>query len=360
MTSITTKTRTLRADRLLGAAGAALVAGITLLAAPTAAAQAFDAQRVVGDLTSGETERVQRARDAAADYLGDPTLSVSDRLATVSAIGDAVTEAAASDDDHLVTNALLIAGRFVTPSGFQVLTESLGDSRPGVRYAACRGLRSSFEILADQASPSLQPQAARRALDSLLETAADEQDLHIVASAYRAIAELLTVTAGPLKPLESYAGERLASIADSRVADLAELDASDYPLALGSALYTSLEYRRLMQQPGRRIEDSTIRAAAALAGEIIGHAYGEYERAGSIEDIDADRRELLRQAIATAESVAYLAAERLGAEPTQTSIAQDFGNADDRAFRAGIFRVIGPAGTIPGEGIQIDLTPTGN
>ena len=325
----------------------------------TASAQNFDAARLAADLASGETERVQDARDAAVGYLGNPGLSVSDRLAAVSALEPAINDAARADDEFVVVNAILIAGQFVTPSGFQILTDHLDHEKPGVRYAAYRGLRSAFGILANQTAPSLQPAAARTAFDRLAEAARAEPDVNTLEAAYRALAESLTLTANPLKPLEAAAGASLAALADERVNALATLESDDYTLTLGSTLYVALEYRRLLGSAGRRLDDQTIRAAAALAGELIGHAYGQFEAAGSINAIDPERRDLLRQSLSAAESVAYLALGRMGQQATQTALAESFGTGDDRAFRAGVFRVIGPAGSLAQAGVKIDNAPSG-
>ncbi len=334
-----------------------LIAAFTVaLASAQAPAQSFDPEALAQDLASGETDRVQEARDDAVAYLGNPGLSVSDRLAAVSALEGAVAEASNAEDEFVATNALLIAGQFVTPTGFQVLTDHLSQDRPGIRYAAYRGLRSSFAILADQTAPSLQPGAARAAFDRLVQAARDETDANTLESAYRAIAESLTITANPLKPLETQAGATLAEVADERIDTLAELTQDDYALTLGSALYVALEYRRLLGSAGRRVDDQTTRAAAALAGELIGHAYAEFDAAGGIGSINAERRELLRQTLSTAESVAYLALGRLGQQAAETDLAGAFQAADDRTFRAGAFRVID---SLASAGIEIDNTPTG-
>ncbi len=341
---------------------AAFIALATLapVANDPALAQAFDAERLAADLASGETDRVQRARDASVDYLGNPGLSVSDRLAAVSALEAAVAEAVAADDEFVGINALLIAGQFVTPSGFQLLTDRLGSDTPGVRYAAYRGLRSAFSILANQTAPSLQPNAARSAFQRLAEAARQESDPNTLESAYRALAEALTMSAGPLKPLEAEAGAALAAIADERVNRLSELTGDEYVLTLGSTVYVALEYRRLIGNQSRRIDDATPRAAAALAGELIGHAYAQFDAAGSIDAIDPERRDLLRQTLSTAESLAYLALGRLGQQVEPTTLAETFRNGDDRSFRAGVLRVIGPAGSIARAGITIDNQPSGD
>lgn len=338
---------------------AAFLTLATLAGATTVVGQSFDAERLAADLASGETQRVQDARDSAVDYLGNPSLSVSDRLAAVSALESAVSEAANGDDEFVGVNALLIAGQFVTPSGFQMLTDQLQAETPGVRYAAYRGLRSAFNILADQNAPSLQPAAARSAFDRLADAARTESDANTLESSYRALAEALSVTASPLKPLEARAGATLASIADARVDQLAELEGDEYTLTLGAIVYVSLEYRRMLGAPGRRFDDATLQAAAALAGELIGHSYGEFQNAGSIASINADRRELLRQAISAAEGLAFVALGQLGEQAAATNLAQAFGTGDDRAYRAGVLRVIGPAGSLNIDGVTIDGAPAG-
>ncbi|MEM9661769.1 MAG: hypothetical protein AAF937_05625 [Planctomycetota bacterium] len=341
---------------------AAFVSLATLAASQGAAvlAQPFDAARLAADLTSGETARVQDARDAAVGYLGNPGLSVSDRLAAVSAVESAVTSAAESEDEFVGVNALLIAGQFVTPSGFQLLTDRLDDETPGVRYSAYRGLRSAFGILADQNAPSLQPAAARTAFDRLAEAARSEQDANTLESAYRALAEPLTVSASPLKPLETQAGATLARVADERVAQLALMEGDSYALTLGAVVYVSLEYRRLLGTPGRRFDDATLQSAAALSGELIGHAYDEFQRAGStIDGIDADRRALLRQTLSAAESLAFVALRGLGESVAPTTLAEAFENGDNRAFRAGVLRIIGPAGSLSQAGVAVDGAPSG-
>ncbi|MEO1513298.1 MAG: hypothetical protein AAFU70_14590, partial [Planctomycetota bacterium] len=80
---------------------------------------------------------------------------------------------------------------------------------------------------------------------------------------------------------------------------------------------------------------------------------------GRLASIDPDRRELLRQTISTAESVAYLALGRLGEQAAETNLAAAFGSGDDRAFRAGVFRIIGPAGSIPAVGVELQNAPSG-
>lgn len=336
-----------------------IAAHILAFAAAGLSAQTFDPASVTEDLSSADTRRVQNARDDAVAYLGNPGLSVSDRLAAVQALDAPIAEAAESDDEFVVTNALLIAGQFVTPTGFQILTDHLDADSPSIRYAAYRGLRSSFAILADQSAPSLQPSAAQSAFSRLVEAVGTESDANTLEAGYRAIAEALTVTASPLKPLESAAGVALGRLAADRMGQLDALDESDYAPTLGSSLYAALEYRRLLSTAGRRIDDATARSAAALAGEIIGHAYAQFEAAGGISNIDPDRRELVRQALSTAESVAYLALGRLNADPTQTNLAGAFQNADDRAFRADAFRLIGPAGSIRGAGVELSNAPSG-
>ena len=76
-------------------------------------------------------------------------------------------------------------------------------------------------------------------------------------------------------------------------------------------------------------------------------------REQTIAGLTPEEREPLQQAIAASENLVYFALNRLGADVDRTTIAESFQNADDRAFRSGVLRVIGPTGSVRQAGIEV-------
>lgn len=334
------------------ALAASLVSGLS-------SGQAFDAAGVVRQIEAGTTESIQAARTSILRYLGDPRLSVGDRLASAGALIQAVAGAVASEDEFTTVNGVLMAGSLVTPESMPIVTSALTDGRPGVRYAGCKALGDSLAIIGGQGSPSVQPDVARRALDQLTAAARDEQDPAVVECAFRAIAAATSMSASSMKPLEPVAAEALAALAEQRVGTLDALHGDAYTRTLGAVVYAAAESRRLLSESRPGDTAATRTAAATLGGEIIGHAYKVFAGQGSIAAIDEAHREHLAQAAAVGEALVFFAARALGKPAENTQIAEALRAGDDRAFRSQALRLIGPTGVLAGLGVTIDNAPTG-
>lgn len=323
------------------------------------AAQAFDSAAVIRQIEAGTTDSIQSARTSVVRYLGDPRLSVGDRLAAAGALIQAVTGAVASEDEFTTVNGVLMAGSLVTPESMPIVTSSLTDGRPGVRYAGCKALGDSLAIIGRQASPSVQPDVARRALDQLTAAAREEQDPSILECAFRAIVAASSMSASSMKPLEPIAAESLAALAEQRVSTLDAISGDEYTRTLAAVVYAAAEARRMLSENRPSDTLATRTAAATLGGEIIGHTYKVFASRGSIAAIDETQREHLAQAVAVGEGAVYFAARAMGKPAETTQIAEAIRAGDDRAFRAQALRLIGPTGVLAGLGVTIDNAPTG-
>ncbi|MGP1271778.1 MAG: hypothetical protein ACTS22_00435 [Phycisphaerales bacterium] len=325
---------------------------LLLLVAPMHG-QGFDADAIARGLTEGDTAEIQRARSEAVAYLGTD-LRVSDRLAADAALGASVDEALGSDDEFRVVNALLVAGHLVTPTSLQKLTPFLDDERPGVRYTALKSLRASLEILSRQASPSLQPDAAMSALSVLERVASAERDPAAIEAALRAIAAAGSMASPQMRVLQDRAAIALPTIAAEHLARLEAMDDDGlHTQTLGAILYAMLELRIDLSNRDARMPDNAVRAAAKLGGDMIAYVFRLYEKGQTVASISQERREPLAQAISASETLVFFALSRLGADVERTTIADAFQNADDRAFRAGVLRVIGPTGSLSQAGVQV-------
>ena len=326
---------------------------LMLLLAPALLAQGFDAESVARGLTEGDTAAIQKARADAVGYLSSE-LRVSDRLAADEALGSAVQAALDSDDEFRVINALLVAGHLVTPTSLQRVTPFLSDERPGVRYTAYKAMRVSMDILSSQASPSLQPDAATSAIEMLVNATARETDPASVEAGFRAIAAAATMASPQLRSLADNAALALPTSASAHLARLDSIpDLDDRQQTLGAILYAMLELRIDLSNRNARMTDAAVRAATKLGGDMIAHAYRAYEVEGTIAGISEPQRAPLQQAIAASESLVFFGMSRLGADVDRTTIAEAFPHADDRAYRSGVLRIIGPAGVLKQIGIEI-------
>ncbi|MEM9165971.1 MAG: hypothetical protein AAGB48_02990 [Planctomycetota bacterium] len=319
-----------------------------------AAGQGFDSQAVAEGLSTGDTASIQRARSQAVEYLASPTLRVQQRLEADDALRPALGQALASEDEFRTVNALLVMGHLVTPTSLQAVTPYLEDPRPGVKYAAYKAMRTSLNILSQQAAPSLQPNAALDAFGSLVEAVEAQTDPIAIEGGLRAIAAADRVSAQNLRQLEEAARRALPTVASLHAERLeSQDDPEDYRVLIGAMLYAMLELRIAINAPDARFSDEALTSAASLGGAVLSHAYTAYEAAGGISSIDDDRRELLGQAIAASETLVYFALRGLGTDAQPTGLAATFQSEDDRGFRAGILRIIGPTGILQRNGIQV-------
>jgi phage tail protein X len=126
-------------------------------------------------LTSGDHDEVARARGALVAPLQAASVSVRFRLAYSQALGDALRAAIQGKDEVQAVNALRLAGELATPSAIVLITPSLTDQRPAVRFAATFAAARLFDAVARH-DPAPSPEQLTKLIRDLRLPAEGETD----------------------------------------------------------------------------------------------------------------------------------------------------------------------------------------
>ena len=325
----------------------------TLLAAPAAllltlsiAAQPVD-QRDLDNLTSEDVELVLAARPDILDVIGNPGLSVGDRLQAAGQLVDPVRSLVESDDELLEVNGLLLAGALVTPDAMELIESGFESDKPGVRYEATRALRTTFTILGSQRTPSLQAQEVSRQIKALADVLRHDPDPYVSEGAARALVAAANMNDQRLDAIAQRAFSELALGSAERMQTIGDLPEGQRRGIIRIAMITNFNLRKILQDRKRNLEAQHVIDAATVAGDSLAYAYGRFQDSGrKIDAIDPEEREAIAQLIGTSELVVYFARTRLERQPERTALRDAFASGKDRDFNRGILSLIGSSGVL--------------
>ncbi|HED52633.1 MAG TPA: hypothetical protein ENJ00_00320 [Phycisphaerales bacterium] len=339
-----------------------LAAHAALLVTLSAAAQPVD-QRDLDKLGSDDIELVTDARPDILDVIGNPGLSVGDRLQAAGQLVEPVRSLIASDDELREVNGLLLAGALVTPDAMELIETGFESDKPGVRYTATRALRNTFAILGSQRTPSLQAQEISRQIKTLGEVLRHDPDPYVSEGAARALVAAANMADPRLNPIAQRAFSELALGTADRMQSLGDLPEDQHLGIIRIAMVTNFNLRKILQDRKRNLDNKHVIGAASVAGDSLAYAYSRFQNAGrKLEAIDPSERDTLAQLVGTSELVVYFARARLERQPDRTSLREAFASGKDRDFNRGILALIGKSGVLcnPPFGLEADrFVPSG-
>jgi hypothetical protein len=128
------------------------------------------------NLGSDNPQLIKRDRISLLEPLADPQSSPAFRLRFSEAISGSLNTLAASENEIVVINAMVIAGDLATAQGVELLNKGLASAKPAVRYQAAFGFRRTFEALTSMSTPTMRPDQAESAIRAVSEAIAKESD----------------------------------------------------------------------------------------------------------------------------------------------------------------------------------------
>lgn len=324
------------------AAGQTLPAGIesrtTLGPADAQAVEAF-VRELLPAMEQAPLE-VERARRAITTPLLAPGVSVAFRQQLASGLGPALERLAKHERDHVAANAMLVAGRIASTNTLGALRAGLADQRPGVRYAAAKGVETVFDAVAGSAPAVDSGQLAilTRDVAKLVETDADALVADGASLALLAAARMQTRQG--FDALSSQAATALAAAATKRAQAIAPGSAADGLRVLARAVVGLSQIARdvAARLEGVALSDDAKRQIGGLAGDALAAAV-------RLADDPAADKDALRQIVAASESMAVFAAQSLRSDPnTALRAAAELDAGRRERFVAEVQKVIGPDG----------------
>ena len=320
-------------------------AAIALMTALPALAQPVE-QRDLDRLSSDNVEQVQSARSSIITAISNPQMAVGDRLQASSQLIEPVRALIESGEENQIVNGLMIAGSIVTPEAIGLIESTYASEIPGVRYAAMRALRTSFRILGDQRTPSLQTQEVARQLKTAGEILRTDSDAYVAEGAARALTQAAKMSDNRLAASAEAAFTELAKGASSRLTELSTLPQVKQDGVVRVAMISTFELGRMLQGANRPGQPA-VREAAALAGDSLAYVYKRFQDAGrQIGSIDPDEKAVLTQLVGSSETLIYYARRALGQTAEQTQLRANFESANDRDFNRNILSIIGGSGVL--------------
>lgn len=297
-------------------------------------------------LSEGHAE-IKRARSALiAPIQQDPKVSVAFRLEYARVLTPTLRALTRGDRDINAVNALRLAGELATTSGLEILSDSLADKRPSIRFAAVSGFAATFSAI-EATSPAIAPaQQAIRALTTLKTSMERETDPQVL-EAY-----IIAFRAGSRVPTAKLAGVRPAAV--KALADSVSLLARGVNDASRDAVFrravNAAREALIVQGINEpKLERAELEAAAGMAGEILASAHRRL-KAGELSD-DSDQTKRTRAElvliVADADSTIQWANTGLSG-PTFPSLklSELIQQSKDAEFQTTVLRVIGPNGLL--------------
>ncbi|GAB5496913.1 MAG: hypothetical protein Phyf2KO_19930 [Phycisphaerales bacterium] len=298
-------------------------------------------------LTSESFEDIREARSDIMAVIDDPNLATSERLNASSQLIEPLSAMIESGDELKVVNALMIAGNIVTPEAIALIEASYESENPGVRYAALKALRSTFDILGNQRTPSIDISEINRQIQTASDILRADGDTYVAEGAARALIAAAKMRDNRLSASAELAFGQLASAASARLGSIDDVQEDKQMGVIRIAMMSNFELGRILQSGPNKPGRDAIRTAAGLAGDSLAHAFGEFEAAGrQIASISEDNAEVLAQLVGASENLVYSAQTALGQDPTRAALRGAFESGNDRNFNRAILTLIGGSGVL--------------
>ncbi len=298
-------------------------------------------------LSSDQFEDIKRARSAIIDVIDDPGLGVSQRLDASSQLIDPLETLMASGDELKMVNALMIAGSLITPEAMALIEDAYENENPGVRYAAVKALRSTFEVLGAQRTPSLQSGEVTRQIQTASEILKNDEDLFVAEGAARALISAAKMRDQRLTSAATRAFAALTEATTERLNSIDELSESEADGLIRIVMLADFELGRIVQSGPAQPSNDQLVEAGALAGDSLAYVYRRFEEAGrTIGSMESDDAAMLGQLVSSAENLLYSVQAKLGQNASRVSLKAAFDSGNDRDFNRGILTLIGGSGVL--------------
>lgn len=319
-----------------------LPAGFEEQPSPNSATLSTFADAISEHLRSGDASRISQARERVLERLNNPAVSVGFRLGLTDQLTQDLREIASGDSGLAATNALRIAGEIGTSGSLEVVIESLENEQATIRYTAAVAAGATFDV-ANSTAPPLRERPVNTLIDALANRIETDADPEVIAASMRALLSARQVTRGPLVPQASRALVRLSESAGKRLSGLASADMTPEHerRLLVAVIGAGAGLRDQLADVGRQTPLDVRKAAAALAGDALGHVYGVVRTEG-IPD-NEDTRQLMIQLVDTAEKVIFFADDSSG---SASSLAQTLRERNREGFIRGVVSLVGPGGRL--------------
>lgn len=298
-------------------------------------------------LGSESFEDIKRARSEIIGAIDDPYMATRDRLEASGQLIEPLTALIESGDELKIVNALMIAGNIVTPEAVALIEDSYTHESPGIRYAALKALRSTFEILGNQRTPSIETQEINRQIQTASEILKSDADSYVAEGAARALIAAAKMRDNRLAAPAELAFAQLAQASSARIGSIESLPEEKQLGSIRIAMMANFELGRILQSAPSKPGRDSIRSAAGLAGDSLAFVYSEFENAGrKIESLDEQKTTMLAQLIGASENLVYSAQTTLGQDPSRASLRGAFESGNDRDFNRAILTLIGGSGVL--------------
>jgi hypothetical protein len=298
-------------------------------------------------LTSGDPERIDRAKDALSRPLRDGQATVAFRLEASRRLAPALRQAMEGAGADVAVNAAIVAGDLGSEAGLELLRQLRNDERLAVRYRAIKGYGMAL-MLADQAQggAAFNEEAAQRVVRELGEgLKAETEPLLLVAF----VTSLEQASAGSrfpglrdraLQALASAVGARLSKL-NGTVADGAEVD----PLVRGL-----IHTRGQMIRVRNPVAPDAQRAAVEASGHIVAWGFRFARANNRLPDPEnpgeADLHRTLLTGVNTAIQTLTLVAPARQQEIEALGLPAAIRNGDVQGFLRGAGQLIGEGGIL--------------
>jgi len=309
---------------------------------------------LTADLTSGEPDRLSRARKNLVRLTFNPNVSVAFRNALSRELEPTLRSMLRDGGPAERINALSIAGEIATIGTANMLADALAADDAGERFAAATGIRSSFAAVDRAPGQAIGRPRVLDLVEALASRLATEDDPAVLDAIVRAIDAAGSIERPGFAEIRGPAYQALGNAAARRILSLdgAEPVSGDM---LRSWLRAIEACRNALIVPAG-LGDPARRSVARLAGVQLRWAAEHGEEAGLGDDT---RGELVRTLIAAAENTIYLMHEPATRSPELAQLA-DRGRWDE--LRTGVGDLAGPAGVLTRPPFRVppgDLAPGG-
>lgn len=289
-----------------------------------------DEKQQISDFTSarldligaGSTEEREKARRELLSPLRRPGVSVAFRRAFREVSIGQLTTLAASADDTVAINALVVLGAIADDPSRQVLENYTADERVAVRYAATRAMTDTFQSI-DLSSPAIDPGRVSemvRHLTARLQAESDPSVADVV------IRSLLTAAAIEREGFEAPASRAMSALAAGTGARLRAADESSRPLALMSTVRVAEAFSQRLAAAGS-VPPSVAKAGAGFSGEVLAHMAARAQ-AGILPPAEGWEADLLT----LSERIMVFSALKLGGRVETPNLTAFLTSSDARGF----------------------------
>ncbi|MDQ7014592.1 MAG: hypothetical protein Q9O74_11955 [Planctomycetota bacterium] len=227
--------------------------------------QAFVSARL--DLIGGsDAPAREKARRELLAPLGRPGVSVAFRRAFREASLDQLGTLAASTDDAVAINALVVLGEIADDQARQIVQRHTADERVAVRYASIAAMTRTFRAI-DQTSPAIDAGRVTEMVRHLTDRLEAEPDASVADAIVRSLLAAASIDRDGFATPATIATTGLGAGVGAR---LRAAEDTDRQVTLMTAVRAAEAFAGRLAAAGT-VSPEAARAGAGFAGEVLAH-----------------------------------------------------------------------------------------